>query len=318
VTETQKQWGLLIAAVSAAALYAAAASAIITAGLSGFAAAAVIAATGILWTALAAACLTVLNRAQSGLLAASAGLTILCAGWLQPAAIAAGSIAGMLIIAAGRRIKAEIHNRIRYRIRDVYYRPARLLLLAAALAAAAPALTALQEDIATDGLHVPGPTVAAAAKPVDSYLVAIFPGYQPQGTIADFVEAQLRQTGQTEPLTDSERRQLEAELSRKFGQPVSASMNIPDAVAQSVNGYLSRFSQQSPLLTALIIMLLAALAVRAALPFLAWPTVAGIWLCIAAALRWHIIYRIEEPRLVQRLTLTPPASGSEARTQHPA
>lgn len=303
MTVTQKQWSLLAAALLATGGYAAAVSVALSGGAP--VAAVIIVLLAVPWAALIASIVTLLTAAQVAVLVAAAAAAASIAGRLQPEAFAAALLVALLIGLAARRIQQETVSHIRFAIRHIYYRPVQLLLLAAVLMAAGPAFDRLKQYISADGLRLPEPSLVSVTLPLEHYLAAIIPGYHNDATVEDVAETQLQQAGETRPLTEDERRQLEGQLTSQLGQPVSAGDPLPVVVARGVNEYIARLSRQSPLLSALFVIVVAATAVRAALPLLAWPSLSLITGLTAVARRWHIIYRLEEERAVERLVLKP-------------
>lgn len=306
MTARRKQQLLVGAGSLLSALYAAFAAFLLQAE-AGSLVAGIIALTAILWAASLAAVLGLLVEPVPATIVISVlALSTALIGRLQPGAIGAAVLTALAAAAAYVRLQQNIANTLQYQFTRLYYRPLKLLLLAAAIIAAGLAFDEIAQDIATAGIRLPPAAINAVVKPLDQFLPDLVPGYSRDATVADVVQTQLQRGGLVPPHAERVSQEIKQQLADQLQQPVDGHDRLLTIAVTALNNRLAATTQASPVLAALIIITIGVGVLRVALPLVVWPALAICAGLLSSAERARVIYRVQEPATAERLRLMPP------------
>lgn len=199
-------------------------------------------------------------------------------------------------------------NRIRYRVRDVFWAGSKLVMLGWLLALISLSFPTISQRVESGRLLVTSNRLERTISPSSSLLSQVFPGLSLDKTLNEMIQQQIsKEIGAVPPNDSIVKAQQEVvlrQLSEQFALPLIGQETILDIAAGVVNKQIQRVSAFNPGLTAIILLVLLFLLLRVFIGVLLWPVMLVLTAFVWIGKRLGLIMLVEQPVLAQRLSLT--------------
>lgn len=267
----------------------------------------IIALVGIIWISLIAIFMAfVINYRplQWALLILPALMALISSGFSAVALI--GSLLLFLaLLGAGRSIRQELENRLKFATISIFRPGVRLLLLGVAAFALALALPVIKNQAQTGLITLPADTAATFVQPLTPLISQSIPNYHPAMTIDQIIQNQInrQQIPAGFELPPDQLQRSRQEIGDRVNLTLSGTETIPQIISQVTNRYIQNLAQGEGLVVTLVLVLLALIAIRALIPLIIWPILFLIMGLIFLAHRTHILKKVPTQVTVEQYQL---------------
>ena len=232
-----------------------------------------------------------------------AAASIVLAGKLSEGALVGAALLVVSLLLARHFTSRELTNRMTYRTGDVFFSGLKLVLLGLILALAGLALPILEESLSQGRLTVTAEQVRHATGPLAPLLGGIAPGLTADTTVDQLIDERIASDFPAGvELTAEQRAQIHQQVSSQFGTAVQGGDTLNQLVATRLNDWITSFTVTSPLIFALVVILLLVLAVRAFVPLIAWALLPLLSVIVWLARKTTLLRLTERSATVERLS----------------
>lgn len=264
---------------------------------------------GLLWTALMATALAFLGTRPAAryILALLPALTLVVLGQITAAAFAGAFLLFVILLAAEWMIRVEVSGRVTFQVLRIFRSGASLLLMGFLISLIALSFPAVREDIKQGDVGIPQAYVDTVVKPATPLIAQYVEGFTPESTVNDLINVQIaKQTAQLPPgytISPDERQRVLTSLSDQFGIPIQGNETVPIIATEVINQYLQNIANGSGPFVIVILIVIAALALRALVGLLVWPALVLIAALVHFSDRIGLIVRVKTQAVVERIHL---------------
>lgn len=211
-------------------------------------------------------------------------LAVIIAGWFSISSLIAALFLLPILHSAGRGMRQEMADRVKYRARPIFLSGLRHIILGLLIAVIGFAFPLISQ---ADSLEIKPDQLEVILKPLEPLL---------NQATDDIIDQQLDQ--QLPPgarISPSQRQQIRQQVT-------SSQASLAEQVADTINKYIRQITDQNPLLIPLIIIFSIFLTLRLAISWLAWPALLVTFILIHLALSSKLIQITTLNQPTQRLT----------------
>ena len=264
----------------------------------------VLLALSVVWTLVMALALGIVRRWGSVLaLILTPAISVVLAGRFSPGAMVGGALLIISLLLARRFTAGEINNRITYKTSDVFFSGLKLILLGLILSLAGLTLPILEESLSQGRFVLTAEQVGYATGPFRPLLEGMSPGLTPDTSVDQLIDQRVtEELPEGVELTPEQREQIHQQVSTQFGTPVAGEDTLNEVVAARVNDWLTSFTVTSPIIFALVIILIVVLAVRAFVPLIAWVLLPLLALLVWLSRKSSLLRLTERTATVEQLS----------------
>jgi len=232
-----------------------------------------------------------------------AALSVVLAGGFSPGSLVGGLLLAASLMLARRFAANEISNRISYKTTDVFFPALKLVLLGLVLALAGLASPILERSLTEGHIEITAEQVNYATDPFRPLFERALPGLTADTTIDELIDQRIAEEApEGTNISTEQRSQIYEQVASRLGAPVDGTDSLNQAVANRMNGWLESFTVTSPVLFALVIILLVVIAVRAFVPLVAWALLPLLVLLVWLGRRTTLLRLSERTATVEQLS----------------
>jgi hypothetical protein len=264
----------------------------------------IIGALSLLWLlAMALALALVRHKAAVAALVTGPPLIALAMGRFTAGALGGALLLLISLWLAQRSYWYEQQSRIAYRTSHLFGVGTKTLTIGLILALAGLALPAIEGKIEREGLAIDERYVEFVVRPLTPLIEGLLPNYNSTASIDELIDSQIAAQGSSEILNEAQRAQIRQQIAAQFGQSIEGKETLGHLVTLRLNASLEKITRANAFTVSLVVIVLAFLTLRAAVPLIVWPLLGGI-----AFLVWGLrsvgLMRLQETNTtVQRLEM---------------
>jgi hypothetical protein len=245
---------------------------------------AVVVALSVLWALVVCLELGLAEHWGSGLISIAVPVvSVVVAGRLSAGALVGAVLLLIALLLARRSVRRELTSRITYRTAEVFGPALRLVLFGLILALAGLALPVLEASLVQGTIALTAEQVGALTHPLAPVLESFSPNITAESTVDEIINQKIEQ--ELPPgveVSAEQREQIRQQVAQQLATPLTGRESINTVIARQINTWLQAFTETSPVLFALSIIIILLLAVRTVVPLAAWlllPVLAGmVWI----------------------------------------
>ncbi|MEX1997619.1 MAG: hypothetical protein WEA04_03010 [Candidatus Andersenbacteria bacterium] len=262
----------------------------------------------LVWIMLMALCLSILRRPASlAALYLVPALMVVAFSILSPVGIGAAVLLVVFMAMAQRTIVREVHNRVYYRITQIFPGGVQLLTLGLMIALLGVAWPLITNSVAQARFQITERQIEPLLKPFDPIINDFFPGYTPQTSFDELLEASIAEERKKLPpgyiIDEQQLQRSRQEIAQRLGQNLSGQESFSTIVAGLINRQINELTSQNPLIASILLMIIIFLTFRVLVPFIVWPTLGLIALSVQLGQEAQLFTITRTQAMVERLQL---------------